>query len=72
MIEIKFKERLIHLRKANHLLQRELADKINVSTDIIHNWEKGRSEPCLQDLISLAITLDTSVDYLIGKDEIEK
>ena len=72
MIEAKFKERLIYLRKVNHLLQRELAEKINVSTDIVHNWEKGRSEPCIQDLINLAITLNTTIDYLVGKDEIEK
>lgn len=72
MIKVRFKERLKQLRISNHLLQRDLAEKINVSMDIVHNWEKGRSEPCLQDLINLAVVLDTTVDYLIGKDEIEK
>ena len=72
MMEVKFKERLKQLRTVNHLLQRDLAEKINVSMDIVHNWEKGRSEPGLQDLINLAITLNTTIDYLVGKDEIEK
>ena len=71
-MEVKFKERLTDLRKVNHLLQRELAEKINVSTDTVHNWEKGRSEHSLQDLINLAVLFDTTIDYLVGKDEIEK
>lgn len=71
MMEVKFKDRLKELRKLNHLLQRELAEKINVSKYHIYNWEKGRSEPSLQDLINLAIILNTTSDYLIGKDDIE-
>lgn len=70
MIEVKFKDRLKELRKWHHLLQRELADKINVSAYAISDWEQGRSEPSLVDLINLAIALDTTVDYLIGKDNI--
>ncbi|MBQ7797989.1 MAG: helix-turn-helix transcriptional regulator [Clostridia bacterium] len=72
MIEVKFKDRLKELRKINHLFQRELAEKINVSVYIVSDWEKGRSEPCLQDLINLAVALNTTIDYLVGKDEIEK
>lgn len=72
MIEVKFKERLKELRKQNRFLQTQLAEKINVSKDTVHNWEKGRSEPSLLDLINLATVLDTSIDYLVGKDEIEK
>ena len=68
---MEFKDRLKELRKASHLLQRELADKINVSVYIVSDWEKGRSEPCLQDLINLAVLFNTTSDYLIGKDDIE-
>ena len=42
MIEVKFKERLKEQRKLNHLLQRELAQKLNVPTYTICDWEKGR------------------------------
>ena len=72
MIEVKFKDRIKELRKSNHLLQRDLAEKIYVSKDTVHNWEKGRSEPCLQDVINLAVLFNTTTDYLLGKDEIEK
>lgn len=72
MIKVKFKDRLKELRNSNGLLQTQLAEKINVSKYHIYNWEKGRSEPGLQDLINLAVVLDTTIDYLVGKDEIEK
>lgn len=71
MIRVKFKERLKEQRKANHLLQRELAEKLNVPTYTICDWEKGRGEPSLQDLINLAFALNTTIDYLVGKDDIE-
>lgn len=66
----KFKENLKFLRNQNHLKQKDLAKSINVSEDCIYNWEKGRSEPSLDDLIRLAIVLDVTIDYLIGKDEV--
>ena len=72
MTEVKFKERLKDLRKQNKLTQKVLGIETNVSEDCISDWERGKSEPCLQDLINLAITLNTTIDYLVGKDEIEK
>ena len=72
MIEVKFKERLKELRKQNELTQKALGIDANVSEDCISDWERGKSEPCLQDLIKLAIALNTTIDYLVGKDEIEK
>ena len=70
MKELKFKERLKELRKNNGFTQKVLALEANVAEKSITDWERGRSEPCLQDLINLAITLDTTIDYLVGKDEI--
>ncbi len=72
MIEAKFKERLKELRKQNKLTQKVLGMEANVSEDCISDWERGKSEPSLQDLINLAVTLNTTIDYLVGKDEIEK
>ena len=68
MIELKFKERLRELRKQNKLTQKALGQKICVSEDNIGDWERGKSEPCLQTLINLAIVLDTTIDYLVGKE----
>lgn len=72
MIEVRFKERLRELRKQKELTQKVLGLEANVSQDSISDWERGKSEPCLSDLIKLAITLNTTIDYLVGKDEIEK
>jgi len=65
----KLAKRLKELR-GRKFTQKELAEKINVSKDSIYNWEKGRSEPSLDDLIRLATVLDVTIDYLVGKDEI--
>ena len=72
MIELKFKERLRELRKNNGLTQKVLALEAKVAETSITDWERGRSEPCLLDLTKLAIALNTTIDYLVGKDEIEK
>lgn len=72
MIELKFKERLKELRKQNKLTQKVLGIEVNVSEDCISDWERGKSEPGLQDLINLSVVLNTTIDYLVGKDEIEK
>lgn len=71
MIEVKFKDRLRELRKQNGLTQKVLALEADVAETSITDWERGRSEPCLQDLINLAVTLNTTIDYLVGKDNIE-
>ena len=72
MIEVKFSERLRELRKNNGFTQKVLGLEAKVAETSITDWERGRSEPCLQDLINLAVALNTTIDYLVGKDEIEK
>lgn len=70
MIEVKFRERLKELRKQNGLTQKALGEKICVSEDNISDWERGKSEPNIQAIMNLSIALDTTIDYLLGKDEI--
>ena len=71
MIEVKFKDRLKELRKQNELTQKALSLIAEVSEDSISDWERGKSEPCIQDLINLAVALNTTIDFLVGKDNIE-
>jgi transcriptional regulator with XRE-family HTH domain len=63
--------RIKQLRKELHLTQKQLADKINVSSQVISNWERGYTEIGREDLIELAAALDCSTDYLIGISEIK-
>ena len=62
----KLKERLRQLRKENGYTQKELAEMIGVLNYRIYDWESGRSEPSLDDLMRLAQVLQVSTDYLLG------
>lgn len=61
-----FCERLKELRKINNLSQLELGKLLNMSKMAISHWEKGNSEPSIEQLKSMATIFDVSVDYLIG------
>ena len=54
-------------RKMNNLYQKELADKIGTSSQVISNWERGYTKPNDDDLVRLADALDCSVDELLGR-----
>lgn len=66
----KFKERLKELRKEKNITQKKLAKELNISDDCVYNWESGRSEPSIIDLINLSNYFNVSIDYLVGKVEI--
>lgn len=63
---MKFGERLRELRKINNLSQLELGKLLNMSKMAISHWEKGNSEPSIEQLKTMAMIFDVSVDYLIG------
>lgn len=61
-----FKTRLKELRKENSISQTALANVIGTSADCIYDWEKGRSEPSINEIIALAKYFEVSTDYLLG------
>lgn len=63
-----FKDILKMLRKKEKLTQGQLAEKLNFGFAAICNFESGRNEPSLNDLIKLSHIFDVSVDYLIGNN----
>ena len=66
----KFSERLKDLRTSEKgLTQKKLALIINSTDDCIFFWEKGRSEPSIDDIIALANYFDVSIDYLLGRSD---
>ena len=65
----KFKDILRDLRKEKSLTQNQLAKNMRVSEDCIHFWEKGRSEPSIEDLINLANFFNVTIDYLVGRSD---
>lgn len=64
---MKFKDRLVQLRKELNLTQTEFAEKIGFSRTAISAWEIGRNEPSNEDTIKIADFFGVSVDYIIGK-----
>ena len=58
---------LKELRKEKKLTQTELASKLNISQTSYSNWESGKAEPTLDNIIKLANILDTTTDELLGR-----
>ena len=55
------------LRKQKKLTQTELADALNISQKSYSNWENGKAEPTLENIVKLANLLDTTTDELLGQ-----
>lgn len=64
-----FGERLKELRLGRKLTQREVAQKVGISTSTLAMYEGGRREPDLDTLIKLARFYGVTVDYLVGTEE---
>ena len=64
-------------RKERGLSQEELASRLHVVRQTISKWEKGQSVPDAEQLIKLAVILETTVSELLGnqaegKDQLAK
>jgi len=68
-----FTQRIHLLRKERGLTQQQLADLIGKSKTAISNYESGRIEPSLEELVNLSRVLNCSIDYLlIGTNDSKK
>lgn len=62
------RERLKELRADKRVLQSQIAKELKIPEATYSNWEQGRSEPDIANLIKLAFYFDVSIDYLVGKE----
>ena len=60
--------KLRELREEKGLYQKDIAQHLNKTVTCICDWERGRTEPGIDDLIRIADFFDTNVDYLIGRE----
>ncbi len=60
--------RLLELRNENEWTQRELAKKLFVSQGTYNNWENGKTQPSIEQLILISNLFGVSIDYLVGND----
>ena len=56
------------LREEKGLMQKDIASSVNHSITCISDWERGKREPSIDDLIRLADFFGCTVDYLIGRE----
>lgn len=64
-----FRETIKNLRIERGYSQTTLANLLNISRSTESDWETGRSEPSLQDLLNVSELFDISIDYLIGNTD---
>ncbi|GLS26530.1 helix-turn-helix domain-containing protein [Marinibactrum halimedae] len=65
LLTMSFSDRLTALRKDRGLTQQALADAVQVHLTQINRYEGGDSQPTLEVIRKLAITLGVSADMLI-------
>lgn len=71
-MKINIGENLKRLRLQRELTQEQLAEVFGVSPQAVSRWENNTSYPDITLLPGLAIYYDTSVDAIVGMDEIRK
>lgn len=57
-----------HLRKAKDISQKELSDRLEISSGQISKYEKGDAQPKIEMLIAMSEIFDIDVADLILKD----
>lgn len=65
-------ERLKELRKERGLYQKDIANYLEVDRTTYVKYETGASEPDTETLSKLADFFNVSLDYLVGRDDVEE
>lgn len=60
---------LTTLRKKNGISQKEMAERLSVSTSAVSKWEHGKNLPDMTMLGSIAKTLQVSCDELLNPEK---
>ena len=62
-------ERINELMREQGLNQLKLAAKIGVKQNTVSAWVLGKKEPCISSLWALADFFNTTIDYLVGRQD---
>ena len=62
-----FSQRILCLKNSRNLLQKDIAQAINITVRQYQRYEKGVTQPTLPVLLALADYFDVSLDYLVGR-----
>ena len=61
--------RLKELRHEKQLTQKQLAEKLGVSQQVVGYYENGINQPAPDMLIQIANFFECSIDYLLGRSD---
>ena len=64
-------EHIAVLRKKSKMAQGELGKKAGTSGDLIGRYERNEVKPSIEVVVKIADALGVSIDYLVGKTDIE-
>ncbi|VTS17920.1 helix-turn-helix domain-containing protein [Streptococcus dysgalactiae] len=62
-----FNDRLKQRRKEKKLTQKEIAPLLGIKQNTYSDWETGKSEPNLENVVKLSKILGTTTDELLGQ-----
>jgi len=63
-----FAQNLKYLRTENGISQQELADILSLPRSSISDYERGRTEPSIENLIKISTRFDVKIDHLLKSD----
>ena len=66
-----FGSRLITIRKEHKISQSELAQKAGIHSNVLGRYEREEATPSVEMAAKIADVLGVSLDYLVGKTDIE-
>ena len=67
----KYKNRIRDLREDRDLRQTDVSKATGIDQKTLSNYETGKTSPDSYALIRLADFFDVSIDYLVGRTEID-
>ena len=70
-VAMEFHERLKQLREQNGWTQNNIASVLNIAKSTYVKYERGEREPRYGTLVALSEIFQVSIDYLLGKSEID-
>lgn len=56
---------LKEIRRLNNITQEELSKRLAVAQPTVANWESGRREPSIKQLIKLSKILNCTIDLIV-------
>lgn len=66
-----FAVNLKKIRKSKKVSQKVVAQQLGYGYTAVANYESGRNEPSIDDLIKIADFFQVSMDVLVGREYIE-